>query len=367
MHTSAGREAVPGGPGATILMVDFFPMKRMKLLVFAAILGAFAAGCRQGSDQTILIVYSPHGEELLTEYETRFEASHPGVDVRWLDMGSQDALDRIRSERANPQADIWFGAPATNFSQAEREGLLAAYRPTWADAVADDAHSGGDFWYGTYQTPEVIAFNSNMLSRDEAPSDWDDVLDPKWADEIVIRDPIASGTMRTIFAAMILRNMDAEGSVEPGYDWLRRLDANTREYTLDGTILIQKLIREEASLTLWNMPDVELRRSLDGYPLDYIIPSSGTPVLTDAIAIVAGTDNLEAAQAYYEFVTNEESLALAADLFFRIPSRNDIPADVLPEWQRDLDIPRMDMDWDMVEQRSREWMDYWDSYIRGGQ
>jgi iron(III) transport system substrate-binding protein len=368
-------------------MVEFRAMKRMKplvLVLFVATLAATVAACNSGPERTILIVYSPHGEELLTEYELGFEAVNPDIDVRFLDMGSQDALDRIRSERANPQADIWFGAPSTNFAQAEREGLLAAYRPTWADAIADDAHSAGDFWYGTYQTPEVIAYNSNMISADDAPQDWDDVLDPKWADQIVIRDPIASGTMRTIFAAMIIKNMppaasdpapesasdvaasDIESASAPGYEWLRQLDANTKEYTLDGTILIQKMIREEAALTLWNMPDVELRRALDGYPLDYVLPSSGTPVLTDAIAIVAGTENMETAQAYYEFVTNEESLALAAELFFRIPSRNDIPTELLPEWQRDLEIPRMDMDWDMVEQYSQEWMEYWDSYIRGG-
>jgi len=341
-------------------------MKRMKLLGLMVLVAGISAGCGADDGRSVLIIYSPHGEELLSEYETRFEAAYPEVDVRWLDMGSQDALDRIRSERANPQADVWFGAPATNFSQAEREGLLAAYRPTWADSVATDAHSPDDFWYGTYQTPEVIAFNSNVLDRESAPQDWDDVLDPIWEDQIVIRDPIASGTMRTIFAAMILRNGGANVDPEPGYEWLRRLDANTSEYTLDGTLLIQKLIREEAVLTLWNMPDIELRRVTDGYPLDYVIPSSGTPVLTDAIAIVAGSDNREAAEAYYEFVTSEDSLALAAELFFRIPSRNDIPATRLPEWQRDLDIPQMDMDWDLVEQRSEEWMEYWDSYIRGG-
>lgn len=343
------------------------PLKPVKTLGIALLVGiSSTAGCTD-SASTALIVYSPHGEELLSAYEERFELEHPEIDVRWLDMGSQDALDRIRSERANPQADVWFGAPATLFSQAGDEGLLAAYRPTWANAVADDAHSADDFWYGTYQTPEVIAYNSNMISPEEAPRDWDDVLDPRWSGQIVIRDPIASGTMRTIFAAMIIANMGEDGDPEPGYEWLRRLDANTKEYTLDGTLLIQKMIREEASLTLWNMPDIELRRVTDGYPLDYVIPSSGTPVLTDAIAIVAGTENREAAEAYYEFVTSEESLGLAADLFFRIPSRSDIDPNVLPDWQRDLEIPRMNLDWDLVEERSQEWMDYWDSYIRGGQ
>jgi iron(III) transport system substrate-binding protein len=52
-------------------------------------------------------------------------------------------------------------------------------------------------------------------------------------------------------------------------------------------------------------------------------------------------------------------------MFYRIPSRNDIPKDRLPEWMRALDIPKMDMKWDLVEAKSQEWMEHWDSYIRG--
>src|SRR5574341_822380 len=63
------------------------------------------AGCSR-DNRTPLVVYSPHGRDLLTLFEHRFEALHPDVDVRWLDMGSQDVFDRVRSERANPQADI---------------------------------------------------------------------------------------------------------------------------------------------------------------------------------------------------------------------------------------------------------------------
>src|ERR1043166_4066817 len=71
---------------------------------------AWLAACSR-DHRTPLVIYSPHGRDLLTLFETRFEALHPDIDVRWLDMGSQDVYDRVRSERANPQADIWFGMP----------------------------------------------------------------------------------------------------------------------------------------------------------------------------------------------------------------------------------------------------------------
>ena len=333
-------------------------MRRWILALFLLV-----SACSGSNGKTTLIIYSPHGKELLTEFEKRFEAQNPMIDVRWLDMGSQNALDRVRSEKANPQADIWWGAPSTMFSQAEKEGLLEAFKPSWAEHVAAAAHSPEDFWYGTFQTPEVIAYNSEALKPADVPKDWDEVLDPKWKGKIIMRDPLPSGTMRTIFAAMILRAMGPDKSPEPGYAWLRKLEANTKEYAADQTFMITKLAHQEAILTLWNLPDIELQRAK--WPLAYVIPKSGTPVLTDAIAIVKGTKHRKEAEAFYEFVNTPESLAFAAKEFYRIPSRNDIPKETLPEWMRDLNIPKMEMDWELVEQKSQEWMDYWNDHIRG--
>src|ERR1700704_3002427 len=66
--------------------------------VCTALLVALTA-CSRDS-RTPLVIYSPHGRDLLTLFEHRFEALHPAVDVRWLDMGSQEVYDRVRSERA---------------------------------------------------------------------------------------------------------------------------------------------------------------------------------------------------------------------------------------------------------------------------
>ena len=179
-----------------------------------------------------LIIYSPHGKEMLSAFEEVFEEAHPDVDVQWIDMGGQNAYDRIRTERVRPQASLWWGGASTAFDSAAREGLLEAYRPTWADSVDEDTHHAEDMWYGTFLTPEVITFNSRTVSTDsELPKDWDDLLDPKWKDRILIRYPLASATMRTIFGAMIMRF----DSIDEGYAWLARLDMNTKTYAADPT------------------------------------------------------------------------------------------------------------------------------------
>ena len=346
------------------------PAVRQRVVRVAAALAASIlfglSACQRGPRRTVLTVYSPHGNDLLSFYEKGFEAAHPDVDVQSVDMGSQDIIDRLRSEKANPQADIWFGAPEETFERAAQEGLLTPYRPSWAAAVPADSHDPNDYWYGTYLTPEVIGYNSQAVSDSAAPKDWDDVLDPKWKGKVLIRDPIASGSMRAIFGGIILRSIRETGSPNEGYDWLKRLDAQTKEYTLNPTILYQKLGRQEGLITLFDMPDLAMLRDRYHIPVKYVIPASGTPLLVDAIAVVKGTKHEALAREYYEFVTSERSLVDAADHFYRIPVRTDIPNDSLPAWIRDAraQIKPMPLDRAMLEQHLDEWMQYWDSHIR---
>ncbi|HVE78904.1 MAG TPA: extracellular solute-binding protein [Gemmatimonadaceae bacterium] len=335
-------------------------------LASGALLAAAACG---GDGRTVLTVYSPHGKELLGDLEQRFEAADSTVDVQWVDMGSQEVLDRLRAEAANPQADVWFGAPADIFMRAAKEGLLEPYTPSWASLVAPDARDAQGRWFGTYLTPEVIAYNTEAVSAADAPKDWDDVLDPKWKGKVVIRDPVASGSMRAIFGAQILRSIRETGSPERGWEWLRRLDANTKEYVLNPTILYQKLGRREGTITLYNMPDIATLKERVGIPVGYVIPRSGTPLLVDAIAVVKGTRHPEAARRYYEFVTSREAMLDAARNHLRIPARTDIAAGELPDWIRQArsEIKPMPLDAAVLSDSLDGWMTYWDSYIRNSE
>lgn len=344
-------------------------MKNIKFRIGFFTLLLFACGDSDRTEVRVeenqIVVYSPHGKELLNDFAARFEAANTGVRVHWLDMGSQDVLDRIRSEKANPQADIWWGAPSSFFMNATEEGLLQPYRPAWAEAIEPSQRDSLDRWYGTYLTPEVIAFNSQVLSKETAPQDWDELLEEKWKDKICIRSPLASGTMRAIYSAMVWRFYKTEGSPEKGYDWLLKLDANTKSYPANPTLMYLQIARQEALVTLWNMPDIELQKQVYDYPFDYVLPRSGTPVLVEGLAIVANCKHPELAGKFYEFITTPESFIIQAENYFRIPARTDIPKDKLPAWMAETEIKSMEIDWKVFSEKSQEWMKYWDENIKG--
>ncbi len=339
-------------------------MKPTTRAVAVLCLTALLAGCSSGSKEP-LVVYSPHGKEMLSAFERAYEEARPSVDVQWLDMGSQDAYDRIRTERENPQADVWWGAPATTFAKAEAEGILEKYVPSWSQEIGPEFRSAGGFWFGTFLTPEVIVYNDHVLTAAEAPQDWDDLVQPRWKDKIIIRYPLASGTMRTIFTALIQQMQMKTGSLEAGFDWLRRLDANTKAYAADPTQLYLKIAREEGVITLWDLPDVILQSRVNNYPFGYVVPKSGTPLIVDCIAIVKGTAHRAEAERFYEFVTSKAALIRQAKEFGRIPARRDIPTADLPEWIGKLHLKPMPVDWQGLQTHEKEWMQRWDEEVRG--
>ena len=349
----SGPSDAPTGPAAS----------SVPLLLALALL----VGCGGGDGRSPLVIYSPHGRDLLSHFEAGYEREHPGVDVQWVDMGSQEVLDRVRSERANPQADVWWGAPSGMFARAAEEDLLAPFAPSWSDAVPEVARDTAAGWVGTYRTPEVIAYNSDAVSREEAPKDWDDVLEPRWRGDVLIRDPLASGTMRAIFGAVMWREYRRTGDPEAGFEWLLRLDAQTKDYVLNPTLLYQKLARQEGLVTLWDMPDIETLRATTDMPIDYVLPESGTPVVIDAIAVVAGTEHPEAARAFVEWAGDRAQVLEAARRFFRSPVREDLPPDSLPRWLREAlpEIVPMEMDRDYVREHTPEWLRRWDREVRG--
>ena len=184
--------------------------------------------------------------------------------------------------------------------------------------------------------------------------------------EWFFRDPLASGTLRTVFGMILARSLHDTGSAERGWEWLRRLDAQTKEYVQQPALMIEKMNRQEGLVTIWELTDL-LWQKKRGSPLAFHFPASGAPVIDDSIGLVKGAPHAELAKKFIEFAGSIEGEQIAARDAFRLPARSDIPAAQLPAWTQEVlrDWKPAQVDWGLIEQHGQEWMGTWDRTIRG--
>jgi len=340
-------------------------------------IGLVVSGCSKGPRRYHhLVVYSPHGLEIVQDIAQRFELQHQndeiGIRTASFSIPSHAILRQIEEERVQPRCDVWWGGSSLMFMEAKADGLLD---PCPAAEVA--AHLSLDlrdpdyYWLGTFVLPAVIVYNKAAIPDWEAPRDWEDLLNPKWKGRILIQDPVISEAMGQIFAALIQARSGSSGNPDAGYEWLRNLESNVLAHTENTDHLFARLNEgNPAAITIWTLPDVVVQRHRYNYNLGYVIPESGTPVLTEGVALIRGCSHLETGKEFVEFVTSADMQLYLADPksgYYRIPTRDDL-GDRLPGWLKGVDVRdmlrKMPIDWNIVRRDRAEWIKYWDEKIR---
>ena len=313
------------------------------------------AGC---NSRDVVVVYSPHGADVLRDYETLFEQTHPGVDLQWIAAGAKEVHARIANEKNRPACDVWWGGPSTLFMQAVRDSLLEPYRPSWAAHSSAGDHDAEDHWYATYASPLAILFNTEGLTREDVPQTWDDLLDAQWRGRIALRKPLASGTMRTFLCAMIARAQNEDA----GIAWLKRLQKSVATCPESPNLLYDHLKKNPDRISVWLLPDIVMQRDRNGFPFGFHVPPQ-TPVLTDGIAIVKGAPHPERARVFYEFVTTREALLQQARAYAKMPARRDIEPESLPEWMNAQSIDPQPIDWSAFAAMEEAWCARWEREV----
>ena len=311
-----------------------------------------------------LTIYTARDKALATEVIADFEKANPNYagKIQLLTLGAQEALERVKAEKSNPQGDIWWGGTQQQMQQAAAEQVLAPAPKDVIDAVPAAQRDADGLWVGEMKLAEVIFYNKDMLTADQAPKDWDDLISPAMKDKIAIRDVLASGTMRSIYAAMIDRQFDTAGSPDAGYEWLKKLDANTKVYAANPTDLYLRITRQEAAVTAWNLQDVMLQIQNQKAPFTPVVPASGAPMLIDGVAKIKNGPSSAGADAFLSFLMSEEEQSKLSETYFQIPTTS-LPKE--PSWLADLILKEMNVNWERVNKSEPEWSDYWAANIKG--
>lgn len=346
-------------------------MKRKWLAVLLAGVMAFSvAACgSKGQEETegttsektdteledTLVVYSTHPEDMLEALADEF-TEETGVEVEFINLKGELA-DRVRSEKENPQADIMFGGDTATYMLLKDEDCFAPTTPSWAGEVSDDYKDADGYWYGTYNTPMVMFYNTDLLSADQVPADWSDLADEKYKDLIVTRDSLSS-SMRSTVAALISTITANEGE-EAAWNFIQGLSANTKNYYNSGSMMFQAVGKGEAALSMAVVNDILDNKEKNGMPLQIINAKSGAIIITDCIAAIKDAPHPNAAAAFIDFVGSKDTQILTAEQFNRLPVLDEALSEC-PEWMQEGFEP-MTVDWSDVSANQSEWLNTWET------
>src|SRR5262245_35251051 len=122
-----------------------------------------------------------------------FEAAFPGMSVTLFGEGSTgDMIARVAAEREaglQPSGDLFWGS-LEHANEAYDEGIVVDWNPPEAADYPDELK--GSFYVVTDFTFHGVAWNTNNVSEDEAPTSFDDLVDPKWQGRIIAEPRIAT-------------------------------------------------------------------------------------------------------------------------------------------------------------------------------
>ena len=256
-----------------------------------------------------LTVYSGREEELVEPLFERFEEETGiDVDVRYAD--SAELAATIAEEGANSPADVFFAQDPGSLGAVANQGLLAELPDEVLERVDERWRDPDGRWVGTSGRARVVAYNTDALNEDELPDSIFDFTDPEWKGKIGLPPTNAS------FQAFVTALRLSEGE-ERAREWLEGIKANDPKFYEKNTPVVEAVAAGEIDVGFVNhyyfylvkeeQPDASVANH-------FLAPGDpGSLVSVAGAGIVAGTDTLDAAVRFVDFLLSEDAQRFYVD------------------------------------------------------
>ena len=140
---------------------------RTMLVAAAALLASAAMPARAD-----VVVYCSADEKMCRGLITLF-TKETGIKADMTRQSSGETYARIRAEKDNPRADVWWGGTGDPHLQAAEEGLLAEYKspmlPKMRDWAVRQAELAKFQTVGVYMGALGYGYNSEELAARSSP------------------------------------------------------------------------------------------------------------------------------------------------------------------------------------------------------
>jgi iron(III) transport system substrate-binding protein len=236
-----------------------------------------------------------------------FETKYPGVAVRVERTGAERVFQRIGQEYASKihAVDIVNSSDAAHLIVWKRDGILQPYVPEDVARHYPAEHKDPDGQFASFRVFLCpVAYNTNLVKKEEAPKSFADLLDPKWTGKIVKAHPSYSGTILTATYQM---------SRDIGWSYFEKLAQQKIMQVQSAADPPKKLALGERAVMADGVEYVCFQLKEKGSPVELVYPTEGTPLIIGPNAIFKNAPNPNAARLLQSYMFSPECQQLCVD------------------------------------------------------
>jgi iron(III) transport system substrate-binding protein len=256
-----------------------------------------------------------------------FEQKYPGVTLQYArDDEAPTALKILNEGRAGRlQADVFDGLD--NMVALRREGFVAPYLPPNAAQYPAEMKQKDGYWIAVLLFVFAPGINTTMVSMDEAPKTYQDLLDPKWKGRMAWNPSSSAGAIGFVGATLLSMGE------QRGMEYLRALaKQNIVNIEASSRAILDQVIEGEYPMALMTFNNHSVISARKGAPSAWV-KMQPVPVAFDAIALLKDAPHPNAGKLLIDFLTSEEGqkVLAASDYLPALPSVPAIVAGLKPQ------------------------------------
>jgi iron(III) transport system substrate-binding protein len=159
-----------------------------------------------------------------------------------FDAAGQSGFDEFESSDSQERIDVMLRCQDIDLMKWKGMGWLAKIDdlPNWK---LRPKHLEDDNRYVYFiGSPHVIAYNPEKIQESELPKTYEELLDSKWKDKLVMRNPLA-GNSPAFFVQFIKQK-------HGGLDWFKKFGANAPFIAASGVMVHESIQKGPRSVAL---------------------------------------------------------------------------------------------------------------------
>jgi ABC-type Fe3+ transport system substrate-binding protein len=259
-----------------------------------------------------------------------FKKKYPGIAVEMITGGGSKLQERFLSEEIGgiSVADVWNGG-ITSVSNIvdthhgakpilQRINDLPSFGKSW---LKDDKEGLWSTFNG--HTHVSVGYNTKLVRPDEVPTSWNDLLNPKWKNELTIR-VISSGSLLTFWISTF-------GSEEKAVEYIKKLHKQNITFYSSSTKARTPIVMGEKKITIRAAINHIERDKAKGRPIDWVLfKGAGLEVMPQPLIVSKNAPHSNAAKLWTEYMLSKEGQALFIKGGLYMPGNSEVDVGVIP-------------------------------------